>query len=378
MSSSAPLVSICIPAYARPLELRVAVSSALAQTSGDIEVIVTDDSGRHQDLVSEFSDSRLRYFVNAENLGMAGNWQRCLTLARGRFVGLLMDDDRLLPRFVERCLAVFAAEPSVGVVFTNHFFDDGVRLRARPSPVAGGTYTDFLATLLRHKPVAVCATLMRREVWNEVLPVPDVHTADLAIQIRAAQSDWAFHYIDEPLMVYRVHAGQLSGDLDFRDHGVRLWRMFAFAQGSEEETLRRRLLTEALLSSAAARIQRGDTRGAAELAREAESVGLAAGELTARARITLALARSPLAMRGAAEAFRLLGRLRAVGRSHQRAAAEPTETAGEPPGGHAAECPGERRSVLPDAHIVDTHHAVGHDRTSVGVIDAEVEDEVER
>jgi GT2 family glycosyltransferase len=301
-----PEISICIPAYNRPAELREAVASALAQTVTDLEVVVTDDSDLHQDLTREFADDRLRYYANLEQLGMAANWQRALSLARGRFIGLLMDDDRLLPTFIERCLAAFVTDPAIGVVFTNHLFDDGAHVVPRASLISEGTYQHFLPLLLRYKPVAICATLMRREVWDQVLPVPDMHTADLALHIRAAQAGWSFHYIDAPLMIYRVNHAQLSGQIGFRDHGVALWRLFRFEEGSEEEVQRRRLFAEALLSSAAAHMQRGDFGRAKELAQEAAALGVrSSSELTRRARVISAISKSRFAMNCAARGFKL-------------------------------------------------------------------------
>lgn len=299
------MVSICIPAYNRPRALRETIASALAQTVADVEVIVTDDGGHYQDLESEFADARLRYSLNDHRYGMSGNWERALSLTRGRFVSLLMDDDRLLPTFIERCLGVFAAEPAVGAVFTNHFFDDGRRVFPRDRLLAEGTYAHFLPLLVRAKPVAICATLMRREVWDQVLPLPDLHTADIALQVRAAQSGCVFHYIDEPLMVYRVHNTQLSGELEFRNHGVAVWRLFTFDEGSVEEAYRRRALAEALLSCAAAQLRRGEVGFAAESAREAAELDVRSADLTSRARLVAAIARSSIAMRCTRWGFRL-------------------------------------------------------------------------
>jgi GT2 family glycosyltransferase len=306
----APEVSICIPAYNRPAELRASVASALGQTETDLEVIVTDDSDRDQDLTAEFGDDRLRYYSNPQRLGMAANWQRAISLARGRYIGLLMDDDRLLPTFLEHCLPAFAQDPQVGVVFTNHLFDDGAQVTQRPSLIAGGTYENFLPVLLQHKPVAICAALMRRDVWEEILPVPEIQTADMALHIKAAEAGWAFSYIDEPLMVYRIGHSQLSGQLQFREHEVELWRQFEFATGSAEEATRRCLFAEALLSSAAGQMQRGDFDRAKRLAGEAGRVGVRSSQLSWRSRWVALIAKSQATMRFAAWGFRLTHGLR--------------------------------------------------------------------
>lgn len=298
-----------MPTYSRPEGVHAAVASVLAQTFTDLEVIVTDDSEHSQDLARDFPDDRLRYFPNPERLGMAANWQRGLSLARGRYVGLLMDDDWLLPTYVERCLAVFEEEAATGVVFANHFFDEGGKLTPRRSVTPAGRHDHFLPLLLAHKPVAVSATLMRREVWDDVLPVPPIHTADMALHIRAAEAGWSFHYIDEPLMTYRLHETQLSRTLQFRDHEVELWRQFGFAPGSPEESLRRSLLAKALLSSAAGHMQRRDFEEARKLAEEAEALGLGPAELSWRDRLVLAISKHRAMMRSAVLGFRVARRV---------------------------------------------------------------------
>jgi glycosyltransferase involved in cell wall biosynthesis len=310
LTSDVPKVSICVPAYNRPEGLRAAVASVLDQTVTDLEVVVSDDSDQPQDLASVFGDARVCYHWNQERRGMAGNWQNAINLARGEFIGLLMDDDKLLPGFVERCLAVFSDEPSVGVVFSNHLISDGTRTWARPSLLVGGSYDDFLPQLLHHEPVCVSSTLMRRTVWEDVLPVPQIHTADIVLQVRAAQAGNVFHYIDEPLMTYGVGHPQLSGEPVFRDHIVELWRELEFQPGSWEERHRQRQLALSLLSVAAGQIQIGNFDRAAAAAAEVSALGVPTRELGRHARLIAMLTRSRLAMRAAALAFRTRERLR--------------------------------------------------------------------
>lgn len=94
-------VSIIITTYNRPKLLRDAIESAINQ-KGKIkyEILVIDND--YQDGKSEsevvvqgFKSKRLRYFQNKENLGMFGNWNRGILLARGKWVTILHDDDFL-------------------------------------------------------------------------------------------------------------------------------------------------------------------------------------------------------------------------------------------------------------------------------------------
>lgn len=239
MAEPAPEVSICIPAYARPAYLEAAIESVLAQSFGDLEVVVSDDGHEGEEVARSFGDARVRYSANPTRLGMTGNWEAALSRARGRYVGLLMDDDRLLPEYLAHTRGVLDSRPDVGIVFTNHLFDDGAAVTARPELVAPGYHRAILPTLVRFNPVPICATLMRREVLTKLLPLPDNHASDFVMMMRAALAGVVFYYIAEPLMVYRVHPEQLSGQAEFSEHVRRLWDEFDFMPGSEIDTLRR-------------------------------------------------------------------------------------------------------------------------------------------
>lgn len=104
----APLVSIMIPTFRRPELLRYAIKTALQQdTSLDYEVVVVDNeqdsivAQRVDAVVSEFNSPKLRLYRNSQNLGMFGNWNRCIKLARGGWFTILNDDDFLLPFFLQ-------------------------------------------------------------------------------------------------------------------------------------------------------------------------------------------------------------------------------------------------------------------------------------
>ena len=73
---STPLVSICTPTYQRPELLRRAIASCLAQTCGDFEMVITDNStdDRSGAVVAAFNDPRLRYHKNKTNLGPFANF----------------------------------------------------------------------------------------------------------------------------------------------------------------------------------------------------------------------------------------------------------------------------------------------------------------
>ena len=116
--STDPL-TVAIPFYKGQAYLRRAIESVLRQTSPDWRLVVCDDGPEPgtADLVASFGDPRVRYLKNERNLGMAGNWNRCLDAADTDLVNLLHNDDELLPDYVGEMLRAGCAFPDAAAFF---------------------------------------------------------------------------------------------------------------------------------------------------------------------------------------------------------------------------------------------------------------------
>lgn len=121
MTVRPPTVSVAIPVYNGEAYLAAAIESVLAQTRGDFELVICDDhsTDRSLEIASAFADSRIRVLRNATNLGFGGNWNRCLTEARGHYIKLLPQDDLLHPDCLSQQAAVLdeATQQDVALVF---------------------------------------------------------------------------------------------------------------------------------------------------------------------------------------------------------------------------------------------------------------------
>ncbi len=106
------LVSIIIPTYRRPREVRLAAESALAQTWNEIEVLVVSD-GPDAETRSALQglDTRLHYLELAQNEGPAAARNAGVAASRGEWLTFLDDDDSMLPEKVTAEMAM--ADPSV-------------------------------------------------------------------------------------------------------------------------------------------------------------------------------------------------------------------------------------------------------------------------
>jgi glycosyltransferase involved in cell wall biosynthesis len=258
VTPAAPAVSICIRGW-RATYLAEAIASILAQSYDDLEVVVADDAGDLEPVVRGFDDPRVRYHRNERRMGVAGNIRAAFAQARGRYLGLLGDDDRLLPAYVERTVAALEAEPRAGLAFTSYVRDKDGTLLPNRRRVRAGRYDDFLPLLLQpDTPVPISGTLMRREVWEQgeaADPMPDDAAPDMFLFVRAALAGWAFVSVDEPLLVYRLHTGQTSADVRYLDRVIGTWERFSF-DDPECERLRRGQLRRARVARMRAKLLR--------------------------------------------------------------------------------------------------------------------------
>ena len=127
------VVSIMIPTYKRPSLLRKAIESALNQhTDTEYEVVVIDNDNETSDdvvnqLLHAFGDQRLSYYRNRQNIGMFGNWNRCVDYAKGEWLVILNDDDELTEMYVDRMMSYVRQHKDCGEIACQHLLidDDG-------------------------------------------------------------------------------------------------------------------------------------------------------------------------------------------------------------------------------------------------------------
>ena len=98
-----PLVSVCIPAYNNAGYIKDTIDSILNQTYKNIELIIVDDCSTDNTLavLHAIDDNRVKVYENEQNLGMSGNWNKCLSLCEGEYAKLICADDVLAPSALE-------------------------------------------------------------------------------------------------------------------------------------------------------------------------------------------------------------------------------------------------------------------------------------
>lgn len=189
-----------------------AIASISAQSFHDWELIVVDDGSTDgSDGVLQAaarSEFRLRV-IRQERLGLVAALNRAVTGARGEYLARMDADDRAHPDRLGRQQAFMAAHPEVGVLGTAmRRFGAAHGVWQRPAQDA-----DLRAALLFEAPFAHPTVILRRSVWDAAAGEgyrEDFRAAeDIDLWERLAPHT-RFANLTEPLLDYRVHAGQVT------------------------------------------------------------------------------------------------------------------------------------------------------------------------
>jgi glycosyltransferase involved in cell wall biosynthesis len=133
-----PIFTVAIPSYNGARHVGEAVESILAQEGVPFELIISDDRSTDDtlDCIRRATGDRARIEINSERLGLAGNWNRCVALARTPFVGVFHQDDRMHPGHLAAHLNGFG--PGTGLVASGGDVIDDAGQPVAPSNVEPG------------------------------------------------------------------------------------------------------------------------------------------------------------------------------------------------------------------------------------------------
>jgi glycosyltransferase involved in cell wall biosynthesis len=100
-------ITIAIPTFNRPDLVCEAIESAIKQkTDKEYEIIVIDNcsdaeyQNQYNDVIEKYKPNGVKFFKNNLNIGMYGNWNKCIQNSSGKYLTILNDDDLLNEDFI--------------------------------------------------------------------------------------------------------------------------------------------------------------------------------------------------------------------------------------------------------------------------------------
>ena len=218
-NSSTPKVSVCIPVYNGSDYIAESIESVLGQTYKEFQLIVADNcsTDNTEEIVRNFHDPRLTFIRNKQNLGLAGNFNRCLELAKGEYVCIWHHDDVMLPDNLEFKVHLLDEHLDVGFVHSNLILIDNKGEVVAPEIWYEGSRHDYIEDgltafkkYLSYLPcgagIFIGAVLARRSCYEKIgqFSVKLPHCLDSEMWMRMMLF-YTIACIGTPLVKYRIH-----------------------------------------------------------------------------------------------------------------------------------------------------------------------------
>ena len=227
-AGSAPLVSVLVTSYNHARYVEEALDSLRHQTSGEFEVIITDDASTDgsADVIAAWL-ARTGYpaqlIRNPVNRGICANRNAALARASGAFVCSLSGDDSYEPDRIGRQLECFLKQPErVAAVYSDMLVVDAdgkpkarsflTRTLNGAPPPQGELFSCILAGNFLPAP----AVMVRRSAIDAVGGYDEsLVYEDLDMWLRLSFR-FGFVYLPGLLVRYRMHANSMSSSRSIR------------------------------------------------------------------------------------------------------------------------------------------------------------------
>ena len=242
MADHNPRVSVLMAAHNAQATIAESVSSALAQTMTELEVVVVDDGSARPiaPALAALADPRLRVLRTARNFGVGAARTAALRAARAPIVAQLDADDLWRPDHLAQLLGAFA-DPLVGLAYTNaevlgHPRGASLWIPSAAEPERTAVQSAAvehpvaeLRVLLANNPIPAPAVAMRRAAALAAGGYPAWLRVgeDYMLYVNLMRAGWRFAYVPRACAVYRWPEPGRGATYDRRRHARQETRLFA-------------------------------------------------------------------------------------------------------------------------------------------------------
>jgi glycosyltransferase involved in cell wall biosynthesis len=241
-----PLLTVALPTCDGARYVGHALRGILAQQGGAFDLVVSDDRSCDEtlEIVRRAAGDRARIVINAERLGLAGNWNRCVALSETPLVAVFHQDDIMKPGHLAAHLAAFSRHDGLGFVCGAADVIDEEDKPIAPDVIARGKVGDvdrcfgpgeFVRELAVTNPIRCSAVTIRKAAHAQVggFDASYRYVVDWDFWLRVASS-WPVAWLSRATVAIRWHGASethrfKTGTADLDEAASLLARLYSEA-----------------------------------------------------------------------------------------------------------------------------------------------------
>lgn len=203
-----PKISVIMPVYNSEKFLKEAIESILNQSFKDFEFIILNDgsSDSSEEIIKTFSDQRIIYIKNEQNVGLPKVLNQGIRQAKGDFIARMDADDVSLKERLALQYKFLTNHPEIDIIGTNVRLinAEGLVIGTQKKPAEHWLikWQSLFSTPLQHPTVMARAKVFRENLFDENL----YNGEDYELWSRLLfKTRTRFANISQPLLQYRIY-----------------------------------------------------------------------------------------------------------------------------------------------------------------------------
>lgn len=236
------LISVIIPCFQQGQFLEQALDSILKQKYSNWECLIIDDGST--DNTSGIGEkwagknSRFRYFFKT-NEGVSAARNFGLSKSKGEYVQFLDADDYLLPNKLSSGYTVLSKNPDAEVVISNFsMFKEDPGKPLRPYCELKQEFFNLESIMYDWNftfSIPIHCGFFRKKVFDKII-FPEQLSAqeDWLVWVEIFRSHKDAVFIDEPLVLYRIHPASRMQSKDIQNDQIKAMELLRIKLSSEE------------------------------------------------------------------------------------------------------------------------------------------------
>ena len=212
-----PLLSVIIPTFNRAFYILTVLESVLKQTYRNMEVLVVDDGSK--DSTKEVLAPYLHkiQYIYQDNRGNAAARNAGLKQAKGKYVAFLDSDDYWAQEKCEKQVAFLEKHPDCAFVYCGAYLINADGQVTGKRLLQDGEDLSFETLFIKNRIISLSFVMVRKEFLDAIGGFDETlkQSPDYDLYLRLAKR-YKYACLDEPLCYYRVHAGNINGNLEGR------------------------------------------------------------------------------------------------------------------------------------------------------------------